>query len=657
MSRQAAELKGWLPVPRQTHKTRWLGQSLSDAPATVFAVIKSDKCQTANAVSSLSLPQSSASGMPPEGAIPRAELLSGPDEARWFRWLRRRIGANQLRVAFRQSRLRLFLVALLTGILWIALFQLFAEGFQFLNVMIPDQVTHDDTARAVFSIFFASLTVMLVFSTGIILYGGLFRSSEVEFLFSLPVRAERIFLHKFQEAMLFSSWGFLLLGTPMLVAYGSVEHSGWYYFAVLLPFLVGFAYIPGGLGAIAALIIVRWLPRRKIRSLAIAAATAASVGAVAAVVAWRGSRGAESDLLTPGWFQEMLDRIRFSEARLLPSWWLSSGLLEAAKAGWDAEGRRAATTESFKFLSLTVANALSLHQIAVWLSGHLYRAGYQSLHSDLSGSRRPRASLLDRLVERRAFFLTPQMRLLIVKDLRLFRRDPVQWLQFLIFFGLLALYFLNIRRLSYDVNYANWVNMISFLNLSVVGLILSTFTTRFIFPMISLEGRRFWILGLLPVRRETILLGKFLFAAVGSLIPSTLLVLLSDSMLRVSPLVLLVHVLACVMFCAGLSGIAVGLGAKMPNLRDDSPSRIAAGFGGTLNLILSTAYVAAIVAMTAVPCHFYLAADSLNAVGRLPHERLGQLMALGAVGSVVLGLIATVVPLRMGCKAFRELEF
>ena len=58
--------------------------------------------------------------------------------------------------------------------------------------------------------------------------------------------------------------------------------------------------------------------------------------------------------------------------------------------------------------------------------------------------------------------------------------------------------------------------MVSFLNLSVVGLLLSTFTTRFIFPMISLEGRRFWILGLLGVRRETILWGKFLFAACGA---------------------------------------------------------------------------------------------------------------------------------------------
>jgi ABC-2 type transport system permease protein len=644
-------------------------------------------------VSSFSLSPPSPASLAVAAPALDSGLLSAPEEARRFRWLRRRIGANHLRQALGHSRLRLSMVTLLTGILWIGLFQLFAEGFQFLNLMIPDQVTHDDTARAVFSIFFASLMLMLVISTGIILYGGLFRSPEVQFLFSLPVRAERIFLHKFQEAMLFSSWGFLLLGTPMLVAYGSVEHSGWYYFSVLLPFLIGFAYIPGSLGAIATLVVVRWLPWRKTRPLATSATTMAALLAGAAFVVWLATRRAETDLLTPGWFQEMLDRLRFSETRLLPSWWLSSGLLEAAQAGVDTENRRVATAESFKFLSLTLSNALLFHQVALWLSTGLYRAAYHSLHGDLSGSRRPRAGVIDRVidrvveraafffrprmtlrsdpvgsegprakvidraVERMAFFLTPQMRLLIVKDLRLFRRDPVQWLQFLIFFGLLALYFLNIRRLSYDVNYASWVNMISFLNLSVVGLILSTFTTRFIFPMISLEGRRFWILGLLPVRRETILLGKFLFASIGSVVPCSLLVALSDSMLHVSPLVLTVHLLACLLFCSGLSGIAVGLGAKMPNLRDDSPSRIAAGFGGTLNLILSTAYVAAVVGLTAVPCHFYLAAEGIAPFASWPHERMGQLMAVGSMASVVLGLITTIVPLRMGCKAFRELEF
>ncbi|HUY36973.1 MAG TPA: hypothetical protein VMV69_29915 [Pirellulales bacterium] len=582
-------------------------------------------------------------------------LLSPSEEAAVFRRMRRRAVLNLLRQALAQSRLRVTLITVLTALLWAGLFQIFAEGFRFLKTTIPEPVIHDETARAVFSIFFASLTLMLVASTGIIVYGGLYRSAEVRFLLSLPTRIERVFLHKFHEAMLFSSWGFLLLGTPLLAAYGVVEEASAYYFAAIVPFLLGFVYIPGALGALAAMAIVRWLAGHRARLIGLAGIL---VPTALAALAWLLTRDLENDLLTPAWFQEMLARLRISEARLLPSWWLSSGLLEAARAhGHDDAGRKA-LAESVMFLVLTISNALFLHQIAVWVAGRIYRRGYSVLHGERSARKRLKPASIDRWLTRAAFFLSPQTRLLIVKDLRLFRRDPVQWLQFLIFFGLLALYFLNIRRLSYDVNYLNWVNMISFLNLTVVGLILSTFTTRFVFPMISLEGRRFWILGLLPVRRETILWGKFLFAAIGSLVPSTLLILLSDVMLRVSGLVVAIHVLACCSLCSGLSGIAVGLGAKMPNLRDDSPSRIAAGFGGTLNLVISTAFIAAVVLLSAVPCHLYMAAG--EGIGTpMPYslDRPRLLLFAGTAASLLTGAVATWLPLRIGFKAFRELEF
>jgi ABC-2 type transport system permease protein len=248
--------------------------------------------------------------------------------------------------------------------------------------------------------------------------------------------------------------------------------------------------------------------------------------------------------------------------------------------------------------------------------------------------------------------LTPEMKLLFVKDLRLFRRDPVQWSQFIIFFGLLGLYFANIRRFSYDVNYTAWVNMISFLNLAVVGLILSTFTTRFIFPMLSLEGRRFWILSMLPVERDSILWGKFLFAVVGAALPCCLLILLSDSMLQVSWLIVGIHQLTCLLLCVGLSGIAVGLGAKMPDLREESPSKIAAGFGGTLSLVLSAIYIVAIVLLTALPSHFYLAlAQSEHA------PPVGAWLAVGVGAACFTAAVATLLPMRIGLAAFRALEY
>jgi ABC-2 type transport system permease protein len=572
--------------------------------------------------------------------------LTHHDEARLCWRLRGRLLANLWRQTLATGRLRLALVLALSVVFWITLFLLFANAFQFLNATIPLD-SYEEAIRVVFGLFFVSLMVMLVISTGIILYSNLYRSREAAFLLTTPLRAEQVFIHKFQEAVLFSSWGFLLMGTPMLVAYGMSVLAPWHYFVMLVPFMAAFVYVPSAVGAVLCMLIVHFIPTARKHVLVLGGAL------LLGLLVWQGwhvlSRHAtEVDLLTAAWFQEMMGRLRFSQYRLLPSWWLSSGLLEASRRPHGMViTARPPWAEAVLFLGLIVSNALFLRQLAVWIAGRVFRSSYSRIHAQLPTRKQVGTAWIDRAVLRWAFFLSPTMRQLIVKDLRVFRRDPVQWTQFLIFFGLLGLYFLNVRRFGYqDQNYMAWVNLISFLNLAVVGLILSTFTTRFIFPMISLEGRRFWILGLLPVRRETILWGKFLFAAIGSAVTCTLLVLISDVMLRVAPLTLAVHLLACLTLCVGLSAIAVGLGAVLPNLREESPSKIAAGFGGTLNLVISTIYIVGVVSMTAIPSHLYLA-------GFLSYRAV----LWGAAASVLFGALATILPLRAGFRAFRELEF
>jgi ABC-2 type transport system permease protein len=436
----------------------------------------------------------------------------------------------------------------------------------------------------------------------------------------------------------------------MLLAYGLVAHSPWYYFVMLVPFLVAFSVIPVGFGAIVCLVVVRHLPSR--RGLMAASLFAGGV----ALILWGGwplITGFQRDLLTPDWFLSVLDRLRFTEHRWLPSWWLSSGLLDAA----EGEG-----AESVLFLALLISNALFFQQLAMWISGALLRSAYSALQGRSSGRRRARVAWLDRVAMGLTAPLPAPTRLLIIKDVRLFRRDPMQWSQILIFFGLLGLYLLNVRRFSYDSSYAGWVNMLSFLNVAVVGLLLSTFTTRFIFPMISLEGSRFWILGLLPLRRETILWSKFLFSAGGATIPCAGLILLSDLLFGVGPLIVSVHQVACLLLCLGLSGIAVGLGAKLPSLREQSPSRIAAGFGGTVNLIVSTVYIVLVVVLMVLPYHLYVGDYANRDFGLHSYRHfLGRWLDLWLVGgtasSVLLSLVATVAPLRVGFRAIRELEF
>ena len=582
-----------------------------------------------------------------DSAAPR--LPSVAEEGRAFWRLRRRTFAISFRQAFETSRLRVSLVIFLSLFFWIGLFVLFSGAFRFLTNTIGNPATHAQTVQAIYNVFFASLMVMLVFSSGIILYSGLFCSHESSLLLSTPARAERIVLHKFQESLFFSSWGFVLLGSPMLMAHGVEAGAPWYYYVLLLPFMLAFIYIPGAMGGILCLLIVHRIPQARLHSMAILLIGTLLVGLFAGWILW-GSK--ENNLLTPLWFQDMLSRLQFSEHRLLPSWWLSTGVLLAARNDIGSP-EYTPWAESIMFLVVLLSNALFCHVLLTWTAGRIYRQSYSELLAERT-VRRPRQNFwIDRLIMRASAFLSPQLRLLLVKDVRVFRRDPVQWSQFLIFFGLLALYFVNIRRFSYDVNYSGWVNMISFLNLAVVGLILSTFTTRFIFPMLSLEGRRFWILGLLPIDRDSILWGKFLFAAVGSCVPCCILILLSDLMLQIDSLIIVIHQTTCLILCLGLSGIAVGLGAKMPDLREDSPSKIAAGFGGTLNLVLSAIYIVAIVLLTALPSHFYLAAAEND------DYRRWWLLALvvGNSAALVVGMATTILPMRMGLKAFRELQF
>ena len=572
--------------------------------------------------------------------------------------LRMQMARSHLRFLLANARLRTGLVVGLSLFFWFGLFALFYKGFDFIvkYVESPGSRYHADTMLFVFPLFFLSLQVMLMFSSGIILYGGLYPSRETAFLMTLPVRDERLVFYRFQEALLFSSWGFFLLASPMLLAYGMVTKAPWYYFAYLLPLMASFAYIPCTIGAILCLLLIYRLPNMR--------RIAVGVVALAIIVAayqsiWKTLEFSDTEFLGNSWFKDTLKRFRFARGEWLPSTWLSNALIEAVRRSHN-NPRDLPWLEAGKYLVVLVSNALVLHLVFIWLGKRIYRPSYWELHS--RRAKKPKLSLawVDRVA---AVMLKPfpsQTRLLIMKDLRLFRRDPVQWSQFLIFFGLLLLYFANVDRFRQhksDINVLTWVNIVSFLNLAVVGLILSTFTTRFIYPLISLEGRRFWILSRLPVDRDTILWGKFLFAACGSWLPCAALVGISDVMLDVSLMVVAVHQLICFLLCLGLAGMAVGFGAMMPNFREQSPSKIAAGFGGTLNLVLSALYIMAVVLMTALPCHFFLLAGKAELPPKLLQPQyLRFWLMLGILASMILAAIVTILPLRGGLRAFRRLE-
>jgi ABC-2 type transport system permease protein len=564
-------------------------------------------------------------------------------QALLFLSLRRRLLRNGLHSLLGSSAVRPLTILLCSVVVWAFVFGVSLEGFTFLK--LQKLAPTDRLVGIILDLMFLSLGVLLVFSTGLILYGSLFASAETAFLLSGPLAADQVFAYKFQGALLFSNWAFLLLGTPILIAFGLVAEAPWYFYLYLPLFFLGFVLLPGSLGALLCLLVVNFVPRRR-RELLIAAAVAVLLAA--AVWGWQVLTAARAESFDRESVNRFLSWFSFARSALAPTHWVASGLRAAARG--DLAG-------TWYHLVLVWCNGLLLYLVGAVASVRLYRRGYNRLATGGTLRKRYGGAWMDRPLRSLLFAVDIRTRLLIVKDFRTFRRDPQQWAQVLIFSGLMVLYFTNIRRMFPGELEWSFQNYISLLNLSAIALLLCTYTGRFVYPLLSLEGRKFWILGLLPLDRGQLLWGKFAFSTTMTLGIAEALAVASDLMLGMPWPAVLVHALTVLVLAAGLSGLSVGLGACMPNFRETDPSKIAVGFGGTLNLVVGLTYLLAVLLLMAGLWHLEAAAyPSAEAAAAMPRAAYG-VVAAGVAAGLMLGAAAVIVPLRAGVRTLRTIEF
>src|SRR5579862_650809 len=122
---------------------------------------------------------------------------------------------NAFKNLWRQSPFRPLSIAFSMLLIFGFVFFCSLDGFVFIKqqrLALTDQIV-----GMVLDFLFLSLGVMLVFSTGLLLYASLFASAETSFLLSKPIAEDKVFAYKFTGAIAFSSWTFLLLGAPVLI--------------------------------------------------------------------------------------------------------------------------------------------------------------------------------------------------------------------------------------------------------------------------------------------------------------------------------------------------------------------------------------------------------------------------------------------------------
>src|SRR5205085_11182237 len=137
----------------------------------------------------------------------------------------------------------------------------------------------------------------------------LFSSPESAFLLTAPVPDDHVFAYKFQGAVAFSSWAFVLLGSPVLIAYGLEVGDGapWYFYASLPLFFFGFVLMPGALGAVLCLLIVNVMPRHRWQAFASVLFLLAAALGLWGYYAYRQSLSASPG--TRPWFDNLLNEL------------------------------------------------------------------------------------------------------------------------------------------------------------------------------------------------------------------------------------------------------------------------------------------------------------------------------------------------------------
>ncbi|MEM6703843.1 MAG: hypothetical protein AAF690_14095, partial [Acidobacteriota bacterium] len=554
-------------------------------------------------------------------------------------WSKSRISRHWIASVRTESRLKVAFVSISAVGLWLGAF-LFSWGLLYGFERFGQRVLGteggvnltDLLLTRMLSVMALTIFTLLVVSNVLVAFATIYRAKEVAYLIQAPISMQTFFLGRFVECVSFSSWALAFLGSPLLLAYGLERGASPGYYLALVLFYLPFVTIPAALGSMTTMLLVRVFANLRRGSV-----VALGLGGIALVFGFLRSRPtAEDELSQAETVQAVLDIMGSTQSAFLPSSWLADGLLAAMRGN---------LADSAFHWFILAANAAFLVLVATWLADAVFYKGWTALRS-AEHARGPRTRRSWGLLEAVSRILPEPSRSLVLKDLRLFWRDPAQWSQFLIFFGLMALYVANIRNNGGFLSQEPWRGFVALLNMSASMLILATLTTRFIFPLISLEGKRFWILGLAPLGVRRLLLQKFTLSVLTTSFFTVGLALVSGYRLELDRFEFAVSLGGVALATVALSGLAVGLGSLYPNFEDDNPARITSGMGGTLNFILSLVFIIAVTV-----------GQTLLLQSRRAEGELGPIPWIVCAVLVVLTVLTTLVPMRLGLRNLQRAEF
>jgi ABC-2 type transport system permease protein len=521
---------------------------------------------------------------------------------------------------------------------------MFGVSFKVLAYFRTIEGLGDLLALRLLSMILLTFFSILVFSNIVTSLSTFYLSGELDILLSSPVKIENIYRAKFIETIVDSSWMTLIYGLPVFIAYGVVFKASLAYYLVLVSTIVPFLIIPAGIGIIVTMLLVNAFPARRAKDILVL------LGLLFFVVIYILFRVLQPEkLVDPDTFPTLvqyLTAMRAPVSPLLPSYWATetlSPLLRTVKG------------ETIFYLLMLWSTAAASIVIGEWVCGRIYYTGW-------SRSQEGKKSPISRSRAADAFFrllslpFNGKMRAIVLKDVKLFFRDTSQWSQLFLLFALMVVYIysfklLPLERAALPSFYVQ--NVISFLNLGMVGFVTSAVAVRFVFPAVSLEGASFWIIRAAPISIRDFLWGKFWSSLLPLLVLAEVLIVLSNTLLKVTPFMMNLGIVTVFMMTFGITSLGVGLGAIFPKFKHENVAQIPTGFGGIVYMLMTLLFIGVVIVLEAWPVYRIFTAQTFGG-----HISLSgwAIIATSFLMVAVVNILAIFLPMKIGLNRLKQRE-
>ncbi|GAB6281823.1 MAG: hypothetical protein STSR0008_05650 [Ignavibacterium sp.] len=425
----------------------------------------------------------------------------------------------------------------------------------------------------------------------IVSYSTIYKSKELNFLFTKPIKEKNIFIVKFLDNFFYSSATLLVFLLSVLIGYASFFNYGFNFYLISILLFVPFTFIAALLGTIILFLFIK-----------LASTIGFRITIFLIAIFYAISIFIYFNINNPFSLVEQVFRnypnlniyikdINNGITRFLPNNWVAEGLY------WFNQNNM---TNVLSAGFLLILLALILFWINYKIAEKFYFKSYflaldLKYHKNnfihLNFKRRNNKNLKIGLIE---------------KDNLLFFREPTQTIHLVLMLSLIVIFIVSINGIQNKILtgiYPELKLVLYIVLFSFNTFLIASLSLRFIYPMISLEGETFWKLKSSPIKLKHYFLKKFSIAFL-------ILLVISESLNYFTHSVIFKEMIVSssinnFFITLTIVSISFSFGSIFPNFKEKNAIRIASSQGASISFLTTLIYLVLVVAILYKPLELF----------------------------------------------------